>query len=231
MRKLGFVSLLLLLAVAVVALTHHVDLSVTSADARTARQLMHTENSFGRRPATFAEEVVLARQVQDRVLDAAPVNEGIPEGRPRELSDLVRAGKGLCFDRSRAIETILRLHGMETRHASIYSEKETGSALRSLATPGVESHAITEDKTRHGWMIVDSNVRWIGLTRDGRPAALARLSRDPDGPWHPSIEAPVAQIFRSPFTYVYGLYSRHGRFYPPYNPVPDVNWKELAENL
>ena len=144
---------------------------------------------------------------------------------------MVRAGHGLCFDRSRAIETILRLQGMRTRHAAIYSTRATGSALRSLATPGVDSHAITEVMTRRGWMIVDSNSRWIGLTNANQPLDLARLRDRPGGPWHPSVRVQLPEIYRAPYTWVYGLYSRHGRFYPPYNPVPDVNWAELAENL
>ena len=32
-------------------------------------------------------------------------------------------------------------------------------------------------------------------------------------------------IYDDPFTFVYGLYSRHGKFYPPYNFVPDINYK------
>ena len=41
----------------------------------------------------------------------------------------------------------------------------------------------------------------------------------------------LPEIYSAPFTWVYGFYSRHGRFYPPYNAVPDVNWGELAQNL
>lgn len=223
MRRFALLFLLLVLVGALVATTHDVELRVSPTDADAARRLMADAGQFGRRPANFADEVALVRAVQDRVLDAAPANEEIPEGQPRELANLVMAGHGLCFDRSRAIETVLRLHGMETRHAAIYSEKETGSALRSLMTPGVESHAISEVKTQRGWMIVDSNVRWIGLTRDNHPIALAQLREDPS--------ATSPEIYRAPFTWVYGLYSRHGRFYPPYNAIPDVNWKELAENL
>jgi hypothetical protein len=44
------------------------------------------------------------------------------------------------------------------------------------------------------------------------------------------VRSGLPEIYGAPFTYVYGL-SRHGRFYPPYNAVPDVNWGELAQNL
>jgi len=38
-------------------------------------------------------------------------------------------------------------------------------------------------------------------------------------------------IYAKPFTFVYGLYSRHGYFYPPYNVIPDVNYGELLQNV
>ncbi len=231
MRKLLLFLAPVLLILFVVAITHDVGLEASTHDAAAARRMMAADPGLRRTPATFEEEVALVRSVQDRVLDTAPIDREIPQGRPRELADLVKAGHGLCFDRSRAIETVLRLRGMRTRHAAIYSTRTTGSALRSLATPGVDSHAITEVMTRKGWMIVDSNSRWIGLTKANQPVDLSELSDRPSGPWHPSVTEPLPPIYKAPFTCVYGLYSRHGRFYPPYNPVPDVNWKELAENL
>jgi hypothetical protein len=45
------------------------------------------------------------------------------------------------------------------------------------------------------------------------------------------VKALLPEIDGAPFTWIYSLYSRHGRFYPPYDPVPDVNWAELAQNL
>ena len=38
-------------------------------------------------------------------------------------------------------------------------------------------------------------------------------------------------IFQSSFTYLYGVYSRHGRFYPPYNVIPDINYGEFIQNV
>ena len=31
-------------------------------------------------------------------------------------------------------------------------------------------------------------------------------------------------LFSKSFVYLSGLYSRHGQFYPPFTPIPDVNW-------
>jgi hypothetical protein len=45
------------------------------------------------------------------------------------------------------------------------------------------------------------------------------------------VKDPINPIFRSDFTYVIGLFSRHGRFYPPFTPIPDVNWRQIVYNL
>lgn len=151
-------------------------------------------------------------------------------GQEREFPDLARLKYGLCYDRSRAIEVILRMKGFETRHASIYSLLEQTTALEALATPGTESHAVTEVKTSRGWMLVDSNQRWLGLSKNGRPLALSDLRQTLETK-PTNVGRPMPTIYRGPFTWVYGLYSRHGQFYPPYTPVPDVNWSELTRNI
>lgn len=80
-------------------------------------------------------------------------------------------------------------------------------------------------------MIVDSKTRWAGLTSDGQPLDLAAIRANPDRKWNRNVLGSLPEIYDAPFTWVYGLYSRHGRFYPPYDPIPDVNWGELAQNL
>ena len=207
---------------------HQVPVGTTLANAQAVGDLLPERPP---QPRTFAEEVALILLVQDRVLDASPEERGIALNQSSEITDLLRARHGACFDRSRAIETVLRSYGFRTRHASIYSTAEAGTALRALATPDTISHALTEVKTRRGWMIVDSKTRWAGLTADGRPLDLGEVRKKADQKWSAAVKAPIPEIYGAPFTYVYGLYIRHGRFYPPYNPIPDVNWAELAQNL
>ena len=199
--------------------THDVPTAPTPEDARAIRQLLPNEK---RLTGSFEEEVALILRVQDRVLTASPEERGIDLDQSRELQDLIRARHGACFDRSRAIETVLRSYGFRTRHAAMYSTVETGSALRALTTPDTISHALTEVQTSRGWMIVDSKTRWAGLTG---------IRANPKRKWNSKVPGTLPEIYDAPFTWVYGLYSRHGRFYPPYNALPDVNWSELAENL
>jgi hypothetical protein len=80
-------------------------------------------------------------------------------------------------------------------------------------------------------MVVDSNARWLSLDARGNPVSIEEMRRDA-GAGRIAWKAPFpAPIYGKPFTFVYGLYSRHGMAYPPYDAVPDVNYPELLENL
>lgn len=181
----------------------------------------------------FDQQVAVVAAVQDAILTMAPKDNEIPFGRTREPRDIYELRHGSCFDRSRTIEKALNYAGLRTRHVAVYSTTETKSALKSLATPQIDSHAVTEVETARGWMVLDSNARWMGLTAEGQPFTLAALKSEPAlaASQHPAVTARINRIFRADFTYVIGLFSRHGRFYPPYTPVPDVNWRELLYNV
>lgn len=187
-------------------------------------------------PAGFAEEIRLIAAVQDAVLRIAPGTKPLPHGQSREPRDLWELRQGWCFDRSRGIEKILAAAGMEVRHLAAYRTDDR-SRLLSLLTPdrsGERSHALSEVRTRRGWMLVDSNARWFGLDTEGRVwSAEALQGRDPFAmAWAPEVPEAISWPgFGGPFTYVIGLYSRHGGFFPPYTPVPDVNYADLLENL
>lgn len=214
-RRLGIVAAVA--AVGSIAAANNVSRAVPPAERQAARALM----AGAERGDGFDAQVAFILEVQERVLAAAPIDREIPVGQTRELTDVLDAGHGLCFDRSRAIETVLRAHGFEARHVAIFSTEETGSALKSLLSRGVRSHALTEVRTDRGWLLVDPNQRWIGLTEDGRLARLDDLAGK-------TYRTELPDILSRPFTAVRGLHSRHGGFYPPYVPVPDISWPELV---
>lgn len=226
------------LIVCVAALLSYNDVStqVTPEDAVYAERILRETgyaDLVGRtHAANFNEQIETILAVQDAVLSIAPDNKGIPFGRPRELRDLYQARSGLCFDRSRAIEKILSSLGFEVRHAAVYSTKDTGSRLHSFLTPRTQSHAVTEVNTDRGWLVVDSNRRWISLRRDGTPVDLGALRKTKaNQTWDPRLKEPMSSILSGPFSYLYGLYSRHGRFYPPYMPIPDADWGQIHHNI
>ena len=202
---------------------HAVETAVTPADAEALRRIL--SGVPRERSGALADDLAIVRAVQAAVLQVAPHDGPIPHGQTREPADLLRAGRGLCYDRSRAIEKGLGLFGFATRHVYLLSVADH-APLVALLTPGVPSHAVTEVETVGGWLVVDSNDPWISVDRAGRPVPLRELwERNAD------LAAVPDELYTDPVWPIYGLYARHGRFYPPFNAVPDVHWGELLHNL
>jgi hypothetical protein len=67
---------------------------------------------------------------------------------------------------------------------------------------------------------------------DGLPRSIAAISAAADGGTAIQWEVrPPSDTYLHHFVFTYGLYARHGRFYPPYNFIPDVNYGELLQNV
>lgn len=180
----------------------------------------------------YEQELTYIRAVQRAVLRIAPLNNGLPEGQLREPMQLYQAGTGQCYDRSRVIEKILNYAGFETRHVFMLALDAEQSPLQTMITPGINSHAVTEVLTRKSWLVVDSNTDWVALAADRSPVSIESMRsglQDSGGPtWYLK---PPAAIYTRPFTYLYGLHSRHGQFYPPYDRIPDVHYGEFLMNV
>jgi hypothetical protein len=232
-------ALLALASLVGIAAVHNVPIAPTAQDEETGRAVMARagQEPFTR-PATFEQEVDLAFAIQQAVFDIAPFEKRDESGKkvpvplctPRELSDLVRTGFGLCFDRSRAIETLIRLHGIKARHVNIFSRRDDEPTIRAILRRDSPSHSVTEMETSRGWMLIDSNYRFIAVSSAGEVFGAAALARLPQVQWDSRNTQESPKLVR-PFTYVYGLYSRHGRFYPPFSRFPNINWLELSQNL
>lgn len=239
LRPLTVALALLVVAVIGIAAAHNVPCRPSREDEETGRALMAAAGGQSMdRPASFEDEVRLAYLVQQVVFDVAPFEKRDPEGRKvalpmgsrRELSDLVAAMSGYCFDRSRAIETLLRLHRLEVRHVSIFAMSKGESWLGALRRRNSPSHSLTEVKTQRGWMAIDSNFRFVAVIASGEPLDMKKLAKLPAVEWD-KRNREIPPKITSRFTFVYGLYSRHGRFYPPYTRFPNVNWLELTYNF
>ena len=227
------VCVIVVLLVCGIALWHQVDDSVTPEDAQYIPRFLAGIPRVG--PAAvrqYDDEIRFIARVQDAVLRIAPLNEPIPKDAPREPRDVFEAHRGLCYDRSRAIEKILRYSGFQTRHIALYTIPPNSSAVHALVTPGIASHAVSEVLTRRGWLVVDSNDPWLSLDRSNLPVTMSTIQAASRGDAHPAWRAaPPNGIYLHPFTFVYGLYLRNGHLYPPYDFIPDVAYAELIDNL
>jgi hypothetical protein len=174
---------------------------------------------------SFDAEISCVRLAQKIVWSVAPNMGGIPYGQPRGIEAVSRLHTGLCYDRSRAIEDLLVAMGFRIRHIAIYSDSV-------FSRPPTPSHAMTEVRTSRGWMAVGSLAQWIGLSDKGQPVPIAHIAQNGLHAVNTRNMMPsIRRMLSSHFVYVYGLYSRHGRFYAPYDRVPDVNWAQLVQNL
>ena len=200
---------------------------VTNVPTRlTAEDIVALESGLGLKslphPRTFEDEIRTIKLIQARVFAISPLEAPIPEYEPREPSDLMRHRRGWCYDRSRTLEKAFTYMGFEVRHVFLLYRKDL-SLFRSLIHRGHPSHAVTEVKTSKGWLYVDSNKPWIALTRDGRPLGAG-------GIWKHFDEFDGApEYVRGPWWAIRGLYSRKGAFYPPYLPLPQLNWEDFLE--
>lgn len=182
----------------------------------------------------YRDEINLLKYVQQRVLQVAPKNKGIPLSRNREPKDLYLRKEGLCYDRSRVMEKILMQFGFETRHVAIYSEKDDNNEiLPAYFQRGSLSHAISEVKTTRGWVFLDSNDFFIGIDDIGFPISTSTMYTNgfDEISWSDYNNSDYDVIYKKKFTFIYGLYSRHGYFYYPYNAFPDVNLREFKQNF
>lgn len=236
-KLVGAITGFLLISGGIVLSLHGVSNVVTEEDLFYIEKFL-SESPVPRLPhnPSFDEEIQFIRASQAIVLAIAGGTRPIPHRSPREPKDLFLAKTGACYDRSRSLEKIFRYRGFRTRHVALYSRSHSRSQMRATDSQGGRSHAMTEVLTSRGWLAVDSNDPWMALDHDGHPRSIEDVSAHNSGTqtfvWASDLY-PVAMdtVYQGPFMYVYGLYSRHGEFYPPYGPIPDIHWGEFMENF
>ena len=229
---------LLLLVVSVcggiggVLFLNSVNVSVTDDDEKYIKLLDAEISLLPRRnyaASSYQEQLEVISRVAS-YLDRETRNtklQGIPEGMEREPKDWYSNRTGVCYDLARVTEKILRYHGFDVRHVAVYSTKETGSALISFITRRNPSHAVLEVLTDRGWMLVDPSSGTVGVSQAGDPISARDVHSRKDTV---ASSSRFHVIFAGPYFLVYGLYSRHGMLYPPFNVLPDVSWTELGKH-
>ncbi len=233
--KVFIISLLL---VGVVVYWHNVDKTITAEDEIYISKILKECNIEPLSDIrTYDEEIHFLQKVQDSIILIYKYGEGIPLNSEREPKDLFEKKEGLCFDRSRVIEKICISMGFETRHVflildTLEQKSNIGIFFRS---ENVITHAVSEIKTQKGWLAVGSNFPWIALDTNNLPLTVKDIKTNSlinkeNLTTYKSI-SPVAMWYHPNIRYIYGLYSRHGRFYPPFTFIPDFNLYELTYNF
>jgi hypothetical protein len=229
--KLKFLGIIILITFAVLASLHEVDNSLTNEDVEYLPKYF-AENRIDSKFMSYEDQIDLIVKIQNSVLFRINKSKGFPLNSKREPKELYAQREGMCYDRSRVIEKMLRFFGFKTRHIAIYSKENSKSNIEILLTPGIRSHAITEVLTKEGWIVVDSNNHWISLGRNNKPISIKEIQLSSNDNSPVKLKTPFpSTIYSNSFIFIYGLYSRHGYFYPPFNPIPDINYSELIQNF
>lgn len=227
MKKTFF--LLSILCLIFVFWYHNVPKNLTVEDKKVLAKMLH--NIKEDKLSSICDEISLIRAIQAAVLNGMG-RQRIPEFQTREPADYLRNKGGLCYDKSRTLEKAISYKGFSTRHVSVFYETNTSTKDKYLfLNRNVNSHAVVEVKTSAGWLVLDTSSKWIGTNDNCEVFSTHELSTLKD-----SIlisTAPKGLIASSNLqnVIIYGLYSRHGKFYPPYNFIPDYNISEFVYNI
>lgn len=234
--KLLLLSLVFLTAFIGLINVYNVDKTVTAED-RHYIQLYMPGYAQGCAPKlTYAEQIKVISLAQQRVGERTKGWAPIPENYPREPKQLYEGQTGQCFDRSRVLEKIYLYLGFETRHLSLFVREPMMHSWQTVLFRHVQSHAISEVLTKKGWLMVDSNDLWLSLDKKMQPISMHQLQaiylQDKQPDWLTTVPDGDGLFYNNRCIPIYGLYSRHGRFYPPYTSgIPDYRLRGLLYNL
>jgi hypothetical protein len=235
-RRMLWSTLLFLAAFSGLVAHYNVDKTLTDEDRYYIRLLLPGVEEGIAAHLPYEGQIELLQRSQQAIAARVSTFEPIPEGQPREPKQLYLGRKGQCYDRSRGLEKIFTYLGLPSRHVSLFMREPGVKGIVSVLFHHIPSHAISEVLTAKGWMLVDSNDPWLGLDELHNPISVHQMvsSYETKRPLHwltPKMGAPNS-FYGGSCIYIYGLYSRHGRFFPPYTSyIPDYRVRGLLYNF
>ena len=229
LKKRYYILLIVLLFGVGVVWVHNVPKKVTQSDKEFLAKIFSLEIADAQE-MSFEEQISFIDKAVDNLHYNMQLGVPISFNKNREPQNLFENKGGLCYDFSRSLEKLFLAAGFKTRHVAVYVD-QGGSLPASLQTNSL-SHSLTEVKTAKGWMIVDSNYSFYALDENGNVYSYEALSALEDMPnWNKELPEHYDTFYNNNISSVYGLYSRHGKFYKPYTPIPDYNLRELLYNF
>lgn len=224
---MAITGLLSLLVVSALLVANRVDTGVSPADRAVIMSLGLDKACLG--VVGFHAERRCIQAAQERVFSRfEDTRDSFEKGVSRhEVSDYVRRGYGPCYDRARLLEKVFTHYGFDVRRVAIFERQTYPWAYLK---PGIRSHALSEVKTERGWIVVDSVTPTLGVDNGGETYSIVDirkglLSGDVDDQ---TFGVAIPDDFMGGnFRHVYGLYSRHGYFFEPHLPVPEIDWNHF----
>jgi hypothetical protein len=230
-KKWYLFSLLLILTV----YFHSVDRNITSEDEIYIKLFLENCDDCVTKPLCYEDEIKQINKIDSIIIAKISHDSPIAMGQRREPKDVYLAGHGYCYDRSRVLEKIFIYLGYEVRHVALFQRNPNQNAIRTLLGKTLNSHSISEVMTQKGWVVVGSNKNWMSVDKNNQCYSMKMLTENLKNrnipSWKVSLPSEYDKFYKEECYPIYGVYSRHGKFYPPYTSIPDYNLRELFYNI
>ena len=218
----------------IIVCIHNVSKNLSDSDKKYI-DLLFQGKEFNKDKASYKDQIEFISTIQKTFNAQIELAEGIGLNEPREPQNLYEIKKGECYDRSRFLEKTFNYYGFKTRHLTAFTLRHNGKVIKALLSKNHITHSTFEVKTSNGWLLVDPNFNWLALKGDNSPLRYKQISKTINKgkavDWHTDPPRTLMHFYIQESFCIYGLYSRHGRFYHPYNPIPDYNLRELLYNF
>ena len=219
MKKI-LLALLILLGI-IILCYHNVNNSITNDDHNTFLKMGRLEI----KDTLTHQQIINALYTQCAQL--IRTDQPIPIKHEREPSDLFNAKSGYCYDWSRTFSKLLRYHGFQARQVSVY---QTEGKWSGLFKREITSHAGVEIFLNLEWIYFDPYSGWWAEDISGNLYTTMEVINTRPA-WKRRCPQKLYDMYKKGGHCLYGVYSRHGLFYPPYNFIPDYNLKEFLANF
>ncbi len=176
----------------------------------------------------FEEKLFFINSIQKKIIGTEYQNRPISQNNEREPEDYYNFRPNSCFDNSRIMQRILKYFKIKTLQVAIYHKQTSYSWLQILFKPKLPSHSVTIAIIDRKYILIDSTNNFISIKNDNNIINIKDLNTFYNSNW--KFEKPHP-IFKNKFFFIYGLYSRHGKFYKPYLYFPDINYSEFKFNF
>lgn len=176
----------------------------------------------------FDEKIYFIKSIQKKIIGPKYINKPIAQYKEREPKDYYNFRPSSCFDNSRIMQKILNYFKIDTIQVAIYVKKSTYAWFQIFLKPKLASHSVTIAIIDNKNILIDSTENFISIKNNNNIIHIKDLDEYYNSNWKFEKAHP---LFSNKFIYVYGLYSRHGKFYKPYFYFPDINFSEFKFNF
>lgn len=176
----------------------------------------------------YKSKIQFIHSIQKQIVNNPNSNKMIKKNYDREPKNYYKIKPNICYDNSRVMQKIFNYFGIETTQLAIYSKSSTWPIFKLFFFPKLPSHSLTIIHLEDKKLIVDSTNNFISLDKDLNSIPLNSIKQNYDTNWKYSKPHP---IFGNDHFVIYGLYSRHGKFYRPFWHFPDINLSEFKLNF